>query len=562
MKKILYRYLLLAVLYSIVVGGCASQKLNLPPAKSPQPLTSPTETNDPTASLTETTSPTAAPSPQTSRIWLAPYLPEDFSSSLSLPDGITRSSSLADVDLLVDVGNENLLGEWIFALAAPFSTLTDSITLADLKEILLSDDSEKFPEIKILVDSNTKTLLEKYFKTTDLKNLMVVPSEKLLSTTWQDKNTWAIFPFEKIEPQWKILDVDGQNPLHKDFISSKYPLAIPFSITGNSTAVKVFFNKKALLQQKPISNRDPEKLTTVVLTGVTALVRATASLMESKGMTYPGEDIRLWLREADITHISNEIAYTPKCPPPFSNPNNVLVFCSRPEYNQLLEDVGTDIVEMSGDHFIDWGSDAVRYTLDLYTKLGWKYYGGGKNLEDGRKPVYIEHNGNKIAFLGCNAKPPGYAKASATEPGAVHCNFPWLTEEIKKVKSEGYIPIVTFQHLEYLTYEISPYLQPDFHRVADAGAQIVSGSQAHQPHGMEFYNGAFLHYGLGNLFFDQYKEGIPERQAFIDRHVFYNGKYINTELLTIMFVDQARPRPMTGEERLDLLKKIFKVSGW
>ena len=293
-------------------------KLNLPPAKSPQPLTSPTETNDPTASLTETTSPTAAPSPQTSRIWLAPYLPEDFSSSLSLPDGITRSSSLADVDLLVDVGNENLLGEWIFALAAPFSTLTDSITLADLKEILLSDDSEKFPEIKILVDSNTKTLLEKYFKTTDLKNLMVVPSEKLLSTTWQDKNTWAIFPFEKIEPQWKILDVDGQNPLHKDFISSKYPLAIPFSITGNSTAVKVFFNKKALLQQKPISNRDPEKLTTVVLTGVTALVRATASLMESKGMTYPGEDIRLWLREADITHISNEIAYTPKCPPPLS----------------------------------------------------------------------------------------------------------------------------------------------------------------------------------------------------------------------------------------------------
>jgi poly-gamma-glutamate capsule biosynthesis protein CapA/YwtB (metallophosphatase superfamily) len=35
---------------------------------------------------------------------------------------------------------------------------------------------------------------------------------------------------------------------------------------------------------------------------------------------------------------------------------------------------------------------------------------------------------------------------------------------------------------------------------------IVSGSQAHQPHGFEFYNGSLIHYGLGNLFFDQYNE--------------------------------------------------------
>jgi len=97
----------------------------------------------------------------------------------------------------------------------------------------------------------------------------------------------------------------------------------------------------------------------------------------------------------------------------------------------------------------------------------------------------------------------------------------------------------------------------DFEKAAEAGSVIVSGSQAHQPQAMEFDNNSFLHYGLGNLFFDQYNEGFPERQAFIDRHVFYNGHYINTELLTIMFVDQARPRPMTPSERQDLLTTIF-----
>ena len=62
--------------------------------------------------------------------------------------------------------------------------------------------------------------------------------------------------------------------------------------------------------------------------------------------------------------------------------------------------------------------------------------------------------------------------------------------------------------------------------MVDAGATIVSGSQAHHPMVMEFYGGSFIHYGLGNLFFDQmYNETYPilqgTRKEFIDRHVFY-----------------------------------------
>ena len=98
--------------------------------------------------------------------------------------------------------------------------------------------------------------------------------------------------------------------------------------------------------------------------------------------------------------------------------------------------------------------------------------------------------------------------------------------------------------------------------MAEAGADIVSGSQAHQPQGMEFLNGSFIHYGLGNLFFDQY--GLCEacRQGLIDRHVFYDGRYISTELLPIQFVDYARSRPMTSEEANTLFQALFRASGW
>lgn len=102
----------------------------------------------------------------------------------------------------------------------------------------------------------------------------------------------------------------------------------------------------------------------------------------------------------------------------------------------------------------------------------------------------------------------------------------------------------------------------DFERAAQAGAVIVSGSQGHLPQAMQFYEDSFLHYGLGNLFFDQYSLGEPFERAFIDRHIFYDGGYLGVELLTLRFEDFLRSRPMKTEERRQLLQVIFEASGW
>jgi len=303
-------------------------------------------------------------------------------------------------------------------------------------------------------------------------------------------------------------------------------------------------------------------MTVLVMTGVTALVRATADKMEEKGRTYPGEAIRDWLVNADITHISNEIPFAQECPYPDRN-SAYLYFCSDPRNIELLDYVGTDIVELTGNHFQDWGSEATKYTIGLYNERGWPYFGGGINAMDARKSIKIEHNGNKIAFIGCNPSGPTYAWATDTEPGAAHCEMDWMAAEIGRLRVEGYNPITTFQYFEGYSVWPGPAQKADFRKMADAGAVIVSGSQAHLPMTMEFYDGSFIHYGLGNLFFDQMdRPAVGTRREFIDRHVFYDGKYINTELLTAMLEDYSRPRPMTSEERSLFLKDIFIASGW
>jgi poly-gamma-glutamate synthesis protein (capsule biosynthesis protein) len=302
-------------------------------------------------------------------------------------------------------------------------------------------------------------------------------------------------------------------------------------------------------------------MTVLAMTGVTALVRATASEMEKYGITYPGQDIREWLLSADITHISNEVPFAADCPYP--NPTQTEIrFCSRDGYIQLLEDVGTDVVELTGDHFQDWGTEAMFHTLDLYRARGWPYYGGGSTLADGRKALLMENNHNRIAFIGCNEKRGSFAQADETHPGAAACDMEWMAGEISRLKQAGYLVIATFQHHEYYTYLPQADQQRDFRQMAEAGAVIVSGSQAHQPQGMEFLNGAFIHYGLGNLFFDQYGLCSACREGLIDHHVFYDGRYISTELLPIQFIDYARSRPMTYDEATSLFQALFQASGW
>ena len=505
--------------------------------------------------------------PNVISLWIPPFIPSGLLNALKISKNILTDTTEEKADIRLDVGNDYPVSTWVYALVAPFPTVADEVSLKDLQGFWRGDSNVNFPAKRIIMEGGTQAIFTKLWGNPSVSIISSVSVDMLLSTAWQEKTTWAIIPFEQIEPKWKVIRVEGQSPIHKDFNLKTYPLSVPFTFVGKSGIVEKFYDSFGPIAANPIvpsTNRDPNKMTVVAETGVTALVRGTAYLMEQKGITYPAQDIGEILRNADITHISNEVPFWPSCPKPFSNPENDrnMVFCSKPEYIQLLEAVGTDVVELTGDHFRDWGPEPMLYTLDMYDQRGWKYYGGGRNIDDAEKPALFENNGNKIAFLGCNAKLIGYATASATNPGAVHCDLDVMAKKIQEVVQQGYNPIFTFQHIEYYAYKADPVLVKDFHKVAEAGAVIVGGSQAHMPGALEFYRGATLHYGLGNLFFDQYTEGLETRKAFIDMHIFYNNKYINTELITMEFVDMARPRLMTAAEREYLLKDVFFASGW
>lgn len=520
-------------------------------SENPQPVHQSTET----PFLPEPTEVLPTEKPPEPKVWVSPAVPAKLLQASQIPVSVVFVEQPDEATWLLEIGGKQtaespVSSRWVYALVAAFPTRLDRITLHELTAAWNGDRPEAFAERPLLVTSETKAAFDTLWGTAGEGAVEVLPADQILEEAWQAPYGWAIVPFDELQPRWKVLRVDGQSPIDKDFIPYEYPLTIAYRLTGPPPPEG--FSMAA-------TNRSADEMTVLVMTGTTALVRHTAARMEEMGINYPATDVLHWLRSADITHISNEVPFYDECPPAIPV-RTEMRFCSEPAYFQLLETVGADVIELTGNHILDWGPPAFLKTLEMYTDGGLLTYGGGANIDEAVKPLIVEHNGNRLVFIGCNVAGPSNVWATEDRPGAAVCGFDAIFDTIADFRQQGVLPIMTFQHFEVDEYQPVSSQRFDFERTAAAGAAIVSGSQAHFPQGMSFSGESFIHYGLGNLFFDQMDMG--RNRSFIDRHVFYAGRHISTELLTTVLEDSARPRLMSDDERWEFLGIIFSESGW
>lgn len=454
---------------------------------------------------------------------------------MTLPEGVQVVEKEEDANVILGEtskvkGYSKQISDWRYVVAALFPRI--------------SIDPE--PPCDVLLAS--QDTVSAFFGTSphafQCGGFLPVERKDLFSTVLKKKDSFALIPFEDLSKSWQLRDGGGY---------LEGGSTIRFSLSGDQEAVDALLLHENFFA--PDTNFDPQKLSSVVLTGTTALTRGTGRLMDETGNLYPAELIGDLLRSADITHISNEVSFDPGCDLEGSGTK----FCSKPQYFDLLKAIGTDIVELTGNHELDYGSEPFINTLNLYEQNDFPFYGGGRDLPAAAMPVKIETNGNQIAFLGCNSVGPRSNLATETSPGSNPCDAERLKNTIEQLRSEGYNVIVTFQHMEVCQPEPVGPQRGDFQRASDAGATIVSGSQGHCPQVMEFRGDTVIHYGLGNLFFDQMNK--IERMSFLDRYWFYENRLIGVEPIAIIRDDEAQPRLMTSEESGWFLETYLTPAG-
>jgi len=449
----------------------------------------------------------------------------------------------------------------VYALAGAFPTLADDAKGADLirawagdPKALTSVTNDGNPPILFMAHETRAALGMILGPPAAQARLVITDAARLATAVWAARPAGlAILPFDQLDQRWKLLHLDGVNLFERTANLASYPLILRVGALGDAALARAF--------GPPQTNRDPARMAVVAMTGVTALVRGTAIRMDEKGQTWPGAKIREWLRGADIAHISNEVSFMDKCPAPDWNEGTV--FCSSPKRLELLKDVGTDVIELTGNHLWDRGWVHLSTTLGLYRDLGWATFGGGRTFSESLIPLTMTVNGNRIAFVGCNYF--GANWATATVPGSARCGrdspyqFDLITPTIKDLAAQGYLVIATVQYAELYDYKPTAGQVLDFEQLRAAGAVVVNGSQGHHVQGFSVTPRGFIHYGTGNLFFGD-QEGAGTHQTFVDRHVFYNGRYLGADLRAAYIENESQPVPMTPVAKAALLKTLFTVS--
>jgi poly-gamma-glutamate synthesis protein (capsule biosynthesis protein) len=385
--------------------------------------------------------------------------------------------------------------------------------------------------------------------------------DEVVAASWADRDTLALVPFDRLVPSLAVYSVDGQTPVENaiKFNSSAYPLvATVYAHLQPGAPSDALSRLSATL---PAANRDGDLLTVVAMTGVTAMVRLTAEQMDKRGAGWPAEVVGPELATADITIISNEVPFVPDCDTNTDEDN--LVFCSKPEYMETLTASGADMIGLTGNHQNDFGLEDALTSLTIYEDAGLPVYGGGADKAHAEAPFLIEHNGNRLAFLGANSYGPPSAWATEFSPGSAPFDLSMMSAAIRAIKENGEADVV-FSELQYQeSYDVTPLYEQrlDFSALARAGADIVTGVQSHVPQAVEFVDGRLVLYGLGNLYFDQMWTE-ETREGIIVKHTIYAGRHISTQLLPTLLFDYGQPRWPDSQRRASILAKVFGASVW
>jgi len=365
----------------------------------------------------------------------------------------------------------------------------------------------------------------------------------------------ALIPISEISPMVKLLSIDGSYYLD-DFTSGAIFRQVEFSGPSSSTLAKL------VLSDLP----SRQSVLSINQTGVTALTRVMQKrLNEVNNPLYFSKLIGGFLRSSDITHVSNEVSFKENCA------YSTTAFCSDPRFIETLKDSGVDIVELTGNHNNDLGREYNKNTIELYRSLGWHTVGGGLNTNDAAKFYLVDQKQSKIAFLAYNfADSPGSgAIALDNLAGANSFDTDKIKQDIEKAKLQSNFIIIDVQFWECYAYPSSYVEYPvcdkpigqqeaTFKNLIDLGADMVVGTQAHQPQIFERYKGKPIYYGLGNLYFDQTQWPGTER-GIILTHYFLAGKLLQTKLTPTIYDKTLQTRLMSDKNAVDFLSRLINA---
>ena len=217
----------------------------------------------------------------------------------------------------------------------------------------------------------------------------------------------------------------------------------------------------------------------------------------------------------------------------------------KPAFASVFDDCGFDVVSVASNHAMDWGPEALLDSIACLRGKGIATVGAGRNLEEARKPAFIEKNGVRVAFLAyCSVLREGYP-ASENKPGVAplraHTYYeafdyqagvpprtvtiPYeedlrnLLDDVAAARKSAHAVVVSLHWgIHFIPKMIADYQKTVAKAVFAAGADLILGHHAHVPKAIESHNGKICFYSLSNFIMSATEKNAHQAAVFKERY--------------------------------------------
>jgi len=282
----------------------------------------------------------------------------------------------------------------------------------------------------------------------------------------------------------------------------------------------------------------------------------------------PFQKIGALFRSADIGFVNLE---TPLSDRPYLIAG---LFRTPTAFAEGMKGAGITVASIANNHSLDAERQGLIDTRDALLRAGIAGVGGGENLEEARKPVILERNGVRFAFLAYTQyvnNTTGSAWDGATgfagpeNAGVAPMDPAIIKEDIGRVRARADHVILSF-HWDIYSFDPAKnhYLHPRAvafaHEMIDAGADVILGHHPHFVRAVEVYRGKPILYSMSHLIFSL---SYPRwKDNYVARLTFSKGRVEMLELLPVAGIgrDVTQPYLLQGERAHALLRLLQELS--
>jgi len=223
-----------------------------------------------------------------------------------------------------------------------------------------------------------------------------------------------------------------------------------------------------------------------------------------------------------------------------------------------LKQLNIDLVTLSNNHIMDYGSKGLEDTLQILNKHDIQYVGAGKNKEDAAKIYSAKSNGVKIAIL--NYTESEWSVAHDLSAGANPLD---LIDNIKQIQfaKQNHDKVIVIIHGGHEYYSLpSPRMVKQYRFYADNGADIIIGHHPHCIGGYEIHNNVPIFYSLGNFLFTMQSENDDWYQGIILELVIESNKPIEFLAIPISQDREKFTLSLAGEAEKEMVLDKLRSS--